>query len=529
MKIKNIVSIIVFMLIITWLTSKITWIFRGNYLGSRECITEFGNEGNIDVVFIGGSNWVCYFSPLDAFNQAGMVSYDYATMAGPFDLYKYYLEDAKKKSPQLFVIDIRTLKNVRDEIGVSEDYTLRNWSDSMPIMSGIRLKGISSYLFKHNNWKDLDVPSFYLDISRYHDNRVALAQQGQWEYCNAKKIDENKKGYAPYVDAYPLPTPKHYDVKTVLSDVQYNALSDLLDYCDTIDSQVLFVLGPYMIHYGDWGIMNEAEDIIKGRGYEFVNFNNNYDEIGLDFETDFYNTTHVNYVGSLKYTEYLVNYLINHYQIPDRRNDVSYNQWKNEYLEYKEASLSWEDIVEKRVISYLQARDVDAAVRDIEDFDTWYSMIRNDNFTVIIKKNGVVDESKAPKRYLLFADKYKIDNSEEYYLEAWIGNKCISDIDDGKCLDAIIPLFDNGLGQYKCKGEIGRESELIIADSNYNFGDDLQVIVVDNNYLTVIDNVGLEFDEEADEIRINRHELNDDALFTDGALWNIATRVPEGM
>ena len=41
----------------------------------------------------------------------------------------------------------------------------------------------------------------------------------------------------------------------------------------------------------------------------------------LNFDTDFYNENHVNIFGADKYTDFLIAYLKEHYNLPDRRKD----------------------------------------------------------------------------------------------------------------------------------------------------------------------------------------------------------------
>ena len=69
-----------------------------------------------------------------------------------------------------------------------------------------------------------------------------------------------------------------------------------------------------------------------------------YEELGLDFDKDYYNSKHVNYIGAEKYTRYLAAFLQDRYEIPNRRNDPNYAflndrlpGWDHELLETKDA------------------------------------------------------------------------------------------------------------------------------------------------------------------------------------------------
>ena len=118
--------------------------------------------------------------------QKGYTSYNYATSSARADLLKEYIEDSRTTNEALlYVCDIRTITDVNKEV---EEASVRNWSDSLSLSSVTRLKGISSFLFTRD-YKDCDIPSFYLDIIKYHSNYDSLKDAYQWSYTNTKNID----------------------------------------------------------------------------------------------------------------------------------------------------------------------------------------------------------------------------------------------------------------------------------------------------------------------------------------------------
>ena len=72
--------------------------------------------------------------------------------------------------------------------------------------------------------------------------------------------------------------------------------NDLLDYCDSIDTEVLFVLSPFSAKEDNVGRLNEAVRIAEERGYPVLNFNTKelVEDVGINWETDFYNSNHAN-------------------------------------------------------------------------------------------------------------------------------------------------------------------------------------------------------------------------------------------
>ena len=92
-KIKRMIEFIVFLLISCILFEKVTWIFRSNGEEAKEDICGFKNQGNVDVVLYGGSNLLRFYQPLEAWNQKGYTSYNYATSSAKADLLKAYIEE----------------------------------------------------------------------------------------------------------------------------------------------------------------------------------------------------------------------------------------------------------------------------------------------------------------------------------------------------------------------------------------------------------------------------------------------------
>ena len=66
-------------------------------------------------------------------------------------------------------------------------------------------------------------------------------------------------------------------------------------------------------------------------GYPFINFNLLYDELDIDFARDFYNGSHMNTNGAVKFTRYLAAFLSEHYNLEDKRQNEEYSSWNASY------------------------------------------------------------------------------------------------------------------------------------------------------------------------------------------------------
>ena len=87
------------------------------------------------------------------------------------------------------------------------------------------------------------------------------------------------------------------------------------------------MITPYVVTPEEQGYFNYVEDICMEEGVTYIDFNKMYDELSLDFSTDMAEKVHLNFSGTKKLTEYLGNYIVNNYDIPDHREDEKYSSW----------------------------------------------------------------------------------------------------------------------------------------------------------------------------------------------------------
>ena len=485
-------SLMVFLALLFVFFCKVTWLLRGNSDESRQDIAGFKNQGNVDVVLVGGSSLLRFYNPLQAWHDYGITSYNYATTGAKFDVLKdYIIESRKSNEAKLYVINVRTIAMLTQEL---DEPSIRNWSDSLSPLSLTRIQGINNYVFARD-WEDADLPSFYFDIIKYHTNYNALYSKEQWSYLQYGSLYCVDKGFAPNLGRIPFEKRGWGYSRQPLSDQQKNALINILDYCDKEKLQALFICCPYIYSDYDEGIINSCGDVIRSRGYSYINFNEFCEKIGIDFDRDFSDINHVNYYGSIKYTDYLAKYITNKYQLTDHRYDDSYDQWNTDYftaqkkMEIADAELS------RYILGQDEARELGISLSDEEDFIEWLFDIQNQHFTVAIRINNLTQYASQKDSLSLFLKTYSIDSSKDNYAGIWVGDMSLvsSTIDD--MVQSEIGV-NGGVKKDNCI--VSTEDCLIsIGGVDYTAKEGtIQVLVYDNNYQEVIDNVNIGFDSE---------------------------------
>ena len=85
-------------------------------------------------------------------------------------------------------------------------------------------------------------------------------------------------------------------------------------------------------------------------GFRFLDGNYYAEEMGLEYNVDFYNPKHTNAIGAAKFTTYLGNYIREHYDIKtDHSEEVAASWDKAAEKEEKEYEKAAEKILKKAV------------------------------------------------------------------------------------------------------------------------------------------------------------------------------------
>ena len=303
-------------------------------------------KDTIDVMYLGTSASNRYFINPLAFHEEGMSSFTVATMGMPMFFVPDLIDEVQKtQDPKLYIIEMRWLLKDREMI---TDAHIRRVTDNLKY-SSIKKDALKTAFAEMDGSKGMlgDIGEYgldyYIPILKYH-GRLAEGKMSPGDF-KLTATKNQTKGYVmsfnttKQVNQFPG---KVSEKREPMSDIAEKALNETLDKCDELtkdgDVQVLFVLSPYCCLKGQKPIFNTAFDIVRERGYAVLDFNRPemYEELGLDFNMDYYNSKHVNYIGAEKYTRYLTNYLKEHYDLPDHRGEAGYESWDVAFAAYQE-------------------------------------------------------------------------------------------------------------------------------------------------------------------------------------------------
>ena len=143
---------------------------------------------------------------------------------------------------------------------------------------------------------------------------------------------------------------KNLDEKSLQKDREIVEICQKIKKCKKENIQVLFVATPWQVTEEEHQKDNYIKRIVEEAGFRFLDGNYYAEEMGLEYNVDFYNPKHTNAIGAAKFTTYLGNYIREHYDIKtDHSEEVAASWDKAAEKEEKEYEKAAEKILKKAV------------------------------------------------------------------------------------------------------------------------------------------------------------------------------------
>lgn len=481
---KLAIKTIVFILLLCFVIMRLSYLFR-NTSFDRNHITGLKAEKNIDVVCIGSSGTFISWEPFRAWKDYGITSYNLATNRLSPALLKSYVKYAMQiQNPDLYIIDLRQINNGDEDTMTGHEGGIRNGIDSFDI-SLLRLQSIRdcfNYYKINNEVSPESVWSYYFDVAKYHTKWNVL-DQNSFENIN-NNLASTDKGFE-FVDVYYkyLVTPDApTDEIGTLTDRNRKCLDEVLSFCKENDLNTLFIVSLGWISEENMKIYNAAGEMVEERGFDFINCNKYYDEIGLDFAEDLYNDGHCNVFGAEKYTNFMASYIKEHYELEDHRGDEAYKEW-DEYLTTAiKKDKAYKSRVENAIVTVKSAHEENLKLKGINEISEWLQKANSDQNTIlVVSKKSKVNEIYIP---------WNVSVGEEDLLRVYTGNT--ENYSSDQSLDeAYQGTVGTNAVSYKINS--GEELRLEIDGKNYAAKDEgTYILVFDNNYNEVMDVIKLQ-------------------------------------
>ncbi len=334
MKFTKAISSLLFCLIFIAMLVSLTYVLRvDSDVKTRLAGFYAEEEDTIDVLVMGSSAIGPYYAAPLVWEEYGYTSYPVSTnIQQPKAIIHLLKEALKYQHPKVVVIELRMfcIEQSTFDTSSSVELGIRGVTDSMKYSIN-RINTINAFVDdKEQRF------SYYFDIAKYHSNwKSNLRGSNILAYWNFENKDQLKgQLIVPMLEQFEQQA--NVNIEGFMEFPQEQHLRELLEFGKQNDLELLFVVSPRVSVGEEEGKMyNSMEAITSEYNYNFINYNEKYDELGVDFLMDFYNESHMNINGAEKYTRHLGAYMKETYNLESKKEDSSYAEWDSSYEKWR--------------------------------------------------------------------------------------------------------------------------------------------------------------------------------------------------
>ena len=250
-------------------------------------------KDSVDVMFFGSSLAYCDVVPSVIYETSGNTAY---VMAGPEQTlpitWRYLKQACKTQSPQMVFIEATGLLYAEHNRSTHINICYMPWSldrleltfqEATPEEQLGLLFPLASY---HSRWTEITWDEVGQGLFGYGPDMLAGYTFLQ-EVCPVEELGLRQ------MDDYPE-----------VYQENLKCVQEILDFCDEEGIRPVFFVVPNANRPTDENMARLREDI-TALGGEFWDCNQDFDQLGIDLDTDFYDTLHFNYRGAEKLSRYL--------------------------------------------------------------------------------------------------------------------------------------------------------------------------------------------------------------------------------
>ena len=342
----------------------------------------YKEKENIDVIFIGPSTLYYVISPMYIWDKYGIVTYNRGTQSQTYSLsYSLLEESLKRGKPKLIVFDVSLL------VILENNKNINNAVMNQIVSPLLRNK---TRLLYNDNISSLNI------FNLYHDRIFNLSKLDFFTESVYKGLSAN-----PVFGFNSNLKDKDDGSNIELDKIVEEYTQKYIELSKKYNTDIMFVCMPAMSNRKKY---NRAfSKLASSLNVPYINYSddNMSDLIGIDSKKDFIDPYHINIYGARKVMDHLIPYIIEHYDIPNRKNDPTYASWNEDYIKYARA-INREEI------------------RALKSFKEWQNLAYYDNYTILISTNGDnvlnrLPQSMKDKFKSLGLNKFETDKKNQKY------------------------------------------------------------------------------------------------------------------
>ncbi len=279
-------------------------------------------ENSIDLMFVGSSMAYCDIVPARIYENTGHTTY---VLSAPYmmpDTAYYYIKEALcTQSPEVIMLEatsffftITEADYYKVNIGYMP-YSLNRLEATLYAAPNSEKLGLLFPLFNyHERWEDYT-------LKEHFEPRSDAVSDIMAGYTYLEKAETQEKRFEREF----LCTEEEYE-----DNIEY--MQKIIELCRDKGIELEFFIVP-ACEYVSPELTNGLRDAAGDT--KVTNFNDHFDEMGFDFERDFFDTRHVNFTGAVKFSDYLSEYIENNFDLPQNGHDTELWQRRVEHINEK--------------------------------------------------------------------------------------------------------------------------------------------------------------------------------------------------
>lgn len=466
---KNIVKIIVFLLIVVTLGVQMAEILCPKEMGAwRRYYTK--EQKNIDLLVVGSSHAHCNVNQGLLWDEFGIAGYTLSSGNQMLDSSYYFIKEAvDTHKPKIIALEI--LGATKEGIENGETSIYRN---SLP------MRWSSTF------WEYIEYFSDTVDMDSVWKKQIQLKIpiiHGRYKELVQEDFEDTipfLKGYRGSYECGVQEVPLGAQTMEIgqLAEENREMLINVINYTKEKNIELVLFKSPFVVSEEEEKRLNAVGELAAENGVGFIDYNKLYEEIELDFETDFRDYEHLNNYGADKMTRHLGDFLSENYDMEDHRGQKGYESWEDNAL-------------------YLHNKVLRHELEQINDINGYLEQMNycKENYTVILVLTG--NHTALGEVYLEKLMQLGITKDEYYTGGCWVfrnGEKVIAHV--GKLYEE---QWDTPQGEIHLLSEVvelqdgGRKEDVKLMINNEDYQmiqNGVIAIVYDEHLGMVIDAVG---------------------------------------
>ena len=293
----------------------------------RQYSSYFTEQESFDVLYFGSSHTMCSVMPLEQWREYGIASYNLGMSASMMpETYWTIVNALDYNTPKLIVLDCYLMTSQEKTYSIGQ---VHSFLDAFP-MTLNKLRAIHSLSGDNQYISRMDELGLIFKFLAYRQNWSAINKDS----FNMTPSTEKGGHMLTHVSA-PEPiekTDKLPELEESVLGVEY--LYKIIELCREKDIDLLLTYFPFPAWEERYEEANLAGLIAQEEGINYINF---LDNGVVDYDIDCNDSnSHLNAAGAKKVSSWLGKYILDNYDIPDRRGDAAYAYWDGDYERYAE-------------------------------------------------------------------------------------------------------------------------------------------------------------------------------------------------